>query len=357
MSTPLRPDGGWRGRGNEDGIALLIVLLTTTLLTIIVVEFTQSAEVEMHFAMSARNALQAFYLARSGVNVGEALLVQDAKLNHNDSDEDIWALPMPPLPVGDGTVALRVQDEARRLNLNMLSVSSDTVRDHRRDVFRRLFDVLGVDKRVLAAIVDWIDADGEPGADPPGAEQAYYVGLTPPVVVRNGPMLTMRELIQVRGMTPTMFARLEEFVTVLPSDAVKVNVNTAPAEVLYALSEGLTADPGVVDRLISTRREHPFASPTEVGPNVSGFTQAITTSEIEEFVGTTSAYFRIDAVGEVNDVARGIVTIVSRGVGTGVSARTVKRVTWAPSAVNLSLTSQPPSDFLGTLPPLAGSGT
>src|SRR5205085_7834364 len=108
-------------RGGEDGIALLIVLLTITLLTIIVVEFTQSAEVEMHFAISSRNALQAFYLARSGINVGEALLAADAKINKNDSDEDIWAVPMPPLPVGDGTVALRIQDEGRRLNLNGLS--------------------------------------------------------------------------------------------------------------------------------------------------------------------------------------------------------------------------------------------
>jgi general secretion pathway protein K len=355
VTKALRHDGSRSRHGNQDGIALLIVLLTTTLLTIIVVEFTQSAEVEMHFAMSARNALQAFYLARSGVNVGEALLVQDAKLNHNDSDEDIWALPMPPLPVGDGTVALRVQDEGRRLNLNAM-FSAGSLRPERRRVFERLFDVLGIDKRVLAAIVDWIDADSEPGADPPGAEQAYYVGLTPPVVVRNGPMLTMRELIQVRGMTPTMFARLEEFVTVLPSDAVKVNVNTAPAEVLYALSDGLTADPGVVDRLIAARREHPFASPSEVGPNVSGFPEAAG-SQILDFIDTTSGYFRIDAVGQVNDVARGIVTIVSRGVGTGVSARTIRRVTWAPSAVNLSLTSQPPSDFLDTLPPLAGSGT
>jgi general secretion pathway protein K len=335
-----------RRRRGEDGIALLIVLLTITLLTIIVVEFTQSAEVETHFAISSRNALQAFYLARSGVNVGEALLAADVKLNKSDSDEDIWAGPLPPLPVGDGTVALRVQDEGRRLNLNGLSGN----RADRRQIFTRLFELLSVDKRVLSAIIDWIDDDLDPQSDPPGAEQPYYLGLTPPVFVRNAPMLTMRELLQVRGMTPTLFARLEEFVTVLPKDTFKVNVNTAPAEVLYALSDGLMADPGVVDRLLAARRAAPMKDVNEV-KDVTGFTQAL--PNYNDLLDIKSAYFRIDAVGEVNDVTRGIMTIVGRGVDIG-SRNALRRIIWAPSTANLSLTSRPPSDFLQTLPPLGG---
>jgi general secretion pathway protein K len=341
-----------RRRVGEEGIALLIVLLTITLLTIVVVEFTQSAEVATHFAMSTRNAVQAYYLARSGVNVAEALLVQDGKINHSDSDQDIWALPMPPLPIGDGTVALRVQDEARRLNLNGIisTVSGENTRNYA--VFVRLFDVLGIDKRILAAIVDWLDDDDVPRSDPPGAEQSYYVGLTPPVVVRNGPMLTLRELLQVRGMTPTLFARLEEFVTVLPANTpFRINVNTAPAEVLYALSDGLTADPGVVDRLIAARRLTPFTNVTTDLAEVTGFTEAL--GRNTGLLDIVSPYFRIDAVGQVNDVARGIVTIVGRG-GSG-NRTSIKRLTWAPSIANLSLTSQPPSDFLETLPPLGGN--
>ena len=338
-------------RGDE-GIALLVVLLTITLLTIVVVEFTESAQVETHFALSERNGLQAYYLARSGVNVGEALLAQDWKLSKgHDSDDDIWARPLPPLPVGEGTVALRVRDEGRHLNLNQM-LSGGFVPPDRRRPFERLFAVLGIDQRVLAAIVDWLDADGDPTADPPGAEQPYYLGMTPPVVVRNGPMLTMRELLQIRGMTPTLFARLEEFVTVLPvgRDPFRVNVNTASAEVLYALSDGLMADPGVVDRLIAARREHAFTDKVELD-DVSGWKEALSKGNgLADIVDTKSTYFRIDAVGEVNDVARGIVTLVRREDG-----RHITRVTWAPSTVNLSLTSQPPSDFLDSLPPIGGN--
>jgi general secretion pathway protein K len=339
----------------EQGIALLVVLLTITLLTIVVVEFTQSAQVETHFAVSARNALQAFYLARSGMNVAEALLVLDAQLNHNDSNDDVWARPMPPLPVGDGTAVMRVQDEGRRLNLNAM-LRDGRVVPARRRVFERLFEVLGADKRVLAAIVDWLDADSEPGSDPPGAEQPYYLAVTPPVVVRNGPMLTIRELLQVRGMTPTLFTRLEEFVTVLPSSDLKVNVNTAPAEVLYALSDGLLADPGVVDRLIATRREAAFTTPSTL-KDVPGWSEALGPGEAgatgggADYVDTKSTFFRIDAVGQVNDVARGIVALVKREEGL---RPRLTRVTWAPSTADLSLTSRPPSDLLETLPSLGG---
>jgi general secretion pathway protein K len=337
---------------DERGIALLIVLLTITLLTIIVVEFTQSAQVETHFAVSARNAQQAFYLARSGMNVGEALIIGDAQLNHNDSNEDIWARPMPPLPIGDGTAVLRVQDEGRRLNLNGMLRDGQVV-PARRKVFDRLFTVLGVDRRILAAICDWLDQDSDPGTDPPGAEQSSYLGESPPVIVRNGPLLTMRELLQVRGMTPTVFARLEEFVTVLPTNDLKVNVNTAPAEVLYALSDGLLADPGVVDRLIATRRETAFTAPS-VLKDVPGWNQALGPGESgangggADYVDTNSTYFRIDAVGQVNDVTRGVTALVKR------DGKRLIRVTWAPSSVDLSLTSRPPSDFLQTLPSLGG---
>jgi general secretion pathway protein K len=338
----------------EEGIALLVVLLTITLLTIVVVEFTESAQVETHFALSERNGLQAYYLARSGVNVAEALLVQDRKLNKYDGEDDIWARPLPPLPVGDGTVALRVRDESRLLNINHM-VSGGFVPPERRRPFERLFEVLGIDQRVLAAIADWLDERDDPMTDPPGAEQPYYLGMTPPVVVRNGPMLTMRELLQIRGMTPTLFTRLEEFVAVLPvrqGDPFRVNVNTAPAEVLYALSDGLIADPSVVDRLMAARREHPFTDKKELD-DVSGWREALSKGGSADMIDTKSSYFRIDAVGEVDAVGRGITTLVRRD--DALNRARITRLTWAPSTVNLSLTSQPPSDFLDSLPAIGGN--
>ena len=342
-TLPAADDPSPRHEPGDSGIALLIVLLSITLLTIVVIEFTDSAQVETHLALSARNALQATYLARSGVNVAEALVIADAQISPgNDSLQDLWARPFPPLPIGDGTVAFRVRDEARFLNLNDM-VSAGSLRPERVEVFRRLFTMLGIDTRILMAIVDWIDADQNPSVTPPGAEQPYYLGLTPPPIVRNGPLLTLRELLLVRGVTPILLARLEGFVTVLPPDRLRVNINTAPAEVLYALSDGMLADPGVVDRLIASRETEAFSSVAQNAlAAVTGLPQGL--SPNAEFVRPDSDYFRIEAVGEINDVRRGIVELVKR------TGKRLVRVTWTPSSSTLALTSQPPSDFLATLP-------
>lgn len=341
-------DRGSTGRNAEGGFALLIVLLAITLLTIIVIEFTDLAQVETHLALSARNALQATYLARSGVNVAEALVSLDGQISPgNDSALDYWARPFPPLPIGDGSVAFRVRDEARFLNLNDI-LSAGTVRPERVAVFRRLFKVLGVDERILMAIVDWIDADSAPSVTPPGAEQPYYLGLATPTIVRNGPLLTLRELLLVKDVTPTILARLEGFVTVLPNTKeFHVNLNTAPPEVLYALSDGMLADPGVVERLTRTRETTPFDSVSEALKSVSGLPEAL--GDGKELIDTDSPYFRIEAVGEIGDVRRGIIEVVRR------DSKKLQRITWTPSSTTLALTSQPPSDFLATLPLLGDS--
>ncbi|MEB2283969.1 MAG: hypothetical protein B6D46_01655 [Polyangiaceae bacterium UTPRO1] len=327
---------------DESGIALLVVLLAITLLTIVVIELTDEVQVETHLALSARNALQATYLARSGVNVGEALVSVDAMISPGrDAADDFWARPYPPLPIGDGTATFRVRDEARFLNVNDLVGTNPEERFAR---FRRLFNVLGIDLAVLAAIRDWIDQDNDPFLSPPGAEQPYYLGLRPPVIVRNGPLVTLRELLLVRGVTPTVLGRLEGFVTVLPPGSTKVNINTASAEVLYALSDELLADPGVVDRLIATRDTAPFTDAAEACANVTGLDRALANCKQNALITTNSDYFRIEGVGEVDQVRRGIVEVVKR------SGKRVTRVSWTPSNANLALTSLPPSDFLATLP-------
>jgi len=336
--------GGRCARGDESGIALLIVLLAITLLTIVVVEFTDYAQVETHLALSARNGLEATYLARSGVNVAEAIVSIDGlRDSGRDGLQDVWAGPFPPLPIGDGTALMRIRDEARFLNINE-ALAGGTGPTKPIEVFRRLFRKLAIDERVLWAIVDWIDADSAPHVDPPGAEQLEYLGLEPPRFVRNKPLVTFRELLLVRGMTPSILAKLEPFVTVLPATgSLKVNVNTAPREVLAALSPELTDNPGAVDRLISTRETEPFMSPSDIRDAVPVFMQALTTQG-EGMLATNSVYFRLESVGEVNDVRRGVVELVKR------DGLKITRIQWTPSTANLALTSQPPSDFLATLP-------
>ena len=62
---------------NQRGIALIITLLIVALLTITVVEFFYSVEIDSRMARNALNGLQASLLARSGIAIGESFLLRD----------------------------------------------------------------------------------------------------------------------------------------------------------------------------------------------------------------------------------------------------------------------------------------
>lgn len=340
-------------RSDESGVALLVVLLAITLLTITVVEFTYSTQVETRLARGARNALQAYYLARSGVNVAEALLTVDTLINESDSLRDIWAVPIPPMPLGDGTIMIRVLDENRFLNLNALAKPIVPVGAYERRTFEALFTILGIDKRLLSGVIDWLDGNAEPEPAPPGAEQPFYLGLTPPVAVPNGPVFGLRELLSVRDMTPEILSRLSNLVTVIPDldepPSFEVNVNTAPSEVLAAAYPALGAEPGALRQLLTVREEHALESNSDL--KLAPRAHELITEAVDPGPVYDSTYFRIEAVGTVGGIARGITTVVRRD---GDPLPSVTRLSWSPRVAQLALTTLPPSDFLDSLPPLGG---
>ncbi|MGH7822055.1 MAG: hypothetical protein ACREQ9_20015, partial [Candidatus Binatia bacterium] len=96
--------------GNQRGVALLVTLLVVSLLTVIVIEFTHSTEVDAHITRNSLASVQAGYLARSGVALAEVTLRVDAEEKTRQPPErlpvetltDPWAQPFPPMPVGNG---------------------------------------------------------------------------------------------------------------------------------------------------------------------------------------------------------------------------------------------------------------
>lgn len=65
-----------------------------------------------------------------------------------------------------------------------------------------LMTLPGMTEDVADAILDWIDEDDEPRDF--GAESEYYTTLDPPYAPRNGPLVSVEELLLVRGVTPAL---------------------------------------------------------------------------------------------------------------------------------------------------------
>lgn len=301
----------------QTGAALITTLLAVTLLTIAVVEFAYSSQVDYHLAHNALKVLQANYLARSGVNLAMLVLKRDGQSASGiDSLRDEWAHPLPPLPVGEGMVGIRVSDEQGKVNLNALRNTSGTINRAWREVTERLFALREIDPGVLDPLLDWLDADDFP--EPHGAERDHYARLSPSYVPPNGFLLTMGELGRIEGFSAALRARLGEVVTVLPSNSTSVNVNTAPGEVLVALFP--TVDRQTLDGFLVSRVETPVHGVNELRDRL-GFDPKVPVDMLR-LVSVRSEFFAVTALATVEPVSQGLSVIVQR------RAATVTPLTW-----------------------------
>jgi general secretion pathway protein K len=282
---------------NPRGVALLVVLLGVALMTLIVIDFGTTAALGYLSAANQANELRAYFLARSSVAVGLGLLAEDSRMDAvmrtpYDSLNDVWAAPFPPVNIDGGTTSVSIIDETRKLNINQLvNPTTGEIDPQYAMVLERLFTILNIPPEIIPALADWIDPDSIP-APQGGAEMDYYLRLVPPYAPRNGFMPTIGDLKMVRGVDDAIFHRLLPFVTVVPEN--QVNANTAPPEVLAALSPTLFASPDLIKAIVTARMIRPFSNLTDVG-NIPGLGQYVT--DLSKVLTTRSNFFTINGMG------------------------------------------------------------
>jgi general secretion pathway protein K len=281
---------------SERGVALLVTMMALALMTLLVMDFTSSASLGYRAAAGQANQLRAEYLARSAIGVGLSLLSGDARrdaLNSTPYDglDEQWAIPYPPVPLGGGAAQISIVDEARKIDINLL-INPRTGRPNPIyiGIVERLFTNIGVSPALVPAIVDWLDPDSIESAG--GAEADYYLRLMPPYEPRNGPMPTIGDLRMIKGVDDATFFRLQQFLTTAPEP--RVNINTAPPEVIAALMPQLSDNISMVKQIIQARTVQPFMMITDVG-NLAGLGDAAT--PLMRLITTRSAYFTLTGVG------------------------------------------------------------
>jgi len=92
-----------------------------------------------------------------------------------------------------------VEDESSKLNLADLPLWEQRVPGSGKEA---LMHLPGMTESLAEAMLDWIDADGEPRSQ--GAEGDYYASLDPAYAPRNGSPLSLEELLLVKGVTRSL---------------------------------------------------------------------------------------------------------------------------------------------------------
>jgi general secretion pathway protein K len=298
----------------ERGTALILTLLIIATLAGLTIGFSDESGVELSLAGYSRDRYKAYLVARSGIEEATALLANDQELEMDSFNEDWHQLETLSALQGLGeqgiTLSGVVADESGKINVNLLRNEDGEINEKREEQLRRLFRVLGLKEETINPLLDWLDGDDVERQD--GAEAYWYQNLEEPYTCANGPFLTPGQIFLVKGMR-----RLEQFegkrlldYLTIYSDG-KVNINTAPKEVLESLSEAL--DSSVASAIIEYRREENFMGIDDLR-KVPGMSDELI-AEIRDWVTVKSSFFSMEFNVNCNGAVAAIRTYVMREGG------------------------------------------
>jgi len=246
----------------KKGSILILTLWTLSFLTIFAIGVGSNVSSQLHLASHLQDRLKMYCLAKAGIEKAIIGLAADENPDYdsfNEKQASAEAL-FKEIALGDGYVTVSYQlkektlygprDESSRININKAPLQ----------ILKSMLENIGeVETEEAAdiahAIVDWRDIDVL--LSPGGAENEHYQSLELPYPCKNADFQIPEELLLVKGMTPEIYSKIADVITIYGTGGV--NINTADGRALQAL--GLSAD--LVERIVEFRRGSDGAEGTE----------------------------------------------------------------------------------------------
>lgn len=194
-------------------------------------------------------------------------------------------------------------------------------------------------RELLWAIDDWTDANSEVNHLGGGIEDAEYIVDNASYHIKNGPFYTLSEIRLLKPVSEELFRELKPFVTVYPFNArlprssntyvvplARININTAPLEVIAALFNR-SAMSNLRERLdcaqqfvkarqgIVFRKKKDFYAFLQQSCGASmgqGGTPAIINRSVDNILDVRSDLFSIEATGSAGKIEKTIHAVIWR---------------------------------------------
>ncbi|PIG27838.1 type II secretion system protein K (GspK) [Janthinobacterium sp. 35] len=232
----------------QRGVAVITALLLTALAITVVASLFWQQQVQVRSMENQRLRLQTQWAMRGMVDFARFWLRQD---NPSQTALDgVWATPIEEARLDDyvdrekvdtekfdATVSGRALDAQARFNITNLAAATGIVSQSYVQAYQRLLANLQLDSSLAQATADAVlRARPKPRAMDSGSD-GKTPAATPPSGGSSEPMAftQVEDLLAVPGYTPQIIEKLRDFIIVLP-EITSVNVNTAPAEVLAAVT-------------------------------------------------------------------------------------------------------------------------
>jgi general secretion pathway protein K len=306
-------------RGRQRGAAILTAMLTVTLVATFAAAavWQQWRSIEVEAAERAR--MQAAWVLTGALDWARLILREDARSGGADHLAEPWAVPLQEARLStflaaDSTSAGDalsdadnvflsgvIVDQQSLLNVNNI-VEAGRVSETGLRSFQRLFELLGLPQDQLNRMAENLRFASDISTDNRSASQA--------------PLMPQRvEQLVWLGLSPATVEALRPYVTVLPA-RTPVNLNTAPAEVIYAAVNGLNQ--AEAQELVARRSASPFRNLTDITRAMPEHGAAFS----EGTSGVASRFFEVRGRLRLGDMVVEERSLVQRD---GLEVRTLQR--------------------------------
>jgi general secretion pathway protein K len=279
----------------QRGAALLLAMLIMTLVTTLAAGMVWQQWRAIQVEAAERGRTQAAWILQGALDWARLILREDGRNPGLDHLGEPWAVPLAEARLSSFLAADRDNNSVAENDSLDAFLSGSIVDAQSRWNLRRLIGADGqpveTELKVLQRLCDQGGATGDCASRIAGALAKAWPGTASTSVAAIAPQ-RLSQLVWL-GIDAETIKRIEPWVDVLPDLQAKVNVNTAPAEVIAAAVEGMSL--GNAQRLVQERQRTPIKdlnSATVLGyfPPVQGQGQ---TRPIAEVLGVSTNFFII----------------------------------------------------------------
>ena len=281
-------------RGSALLMAMLVVVLVATFAAASLWQQWRTVEVET----AERARIQSGWILTGALDWARLLLREDARASGPvDHLGEPWAVPLQEARLSsflaadssntttdlapdtmDAFLSGQIIDLQSMMNVNNMVHPDGSVNEDQVRAFQRLFEILNLPQDELAKVAENLRFANMP------------THVTP--VPAEAPLQPQRvaELVWL-GLSPQTLTVLEPYVTVLPTNTAKVNVNTASAEVIAAYAN---LDLAEAQRLVQLRNGTYFRNLQDIQSHLSEGATAMPAGQPTE-LGVGSDFFEVRA--------------------------------------------------------------
>jgi general secretion pathway protein K len=243
----------------QRGAALLMALLILTLVTTLAAGMVWQQWRAIQVESAERARAQAAWILSGALDWARLILREDARTGGADHLGEPWAVPLAEARLSSFLAADKDNNSAAENDTLDAFLSGSIVDAQARWNLRRLIDGEG---KPVAAELQVLQRLCEQAGVPTDTADRIAAALAkawgPPGPGRDDASIPPQRVSQLAwlGIDADTIAKLEPWVIVLPGTDAKVNINTAPAEVIAAAVEGMSL--GAAQRLVTERQRTPL---------------------------------------------------------------------------------------------------